>query len=200
MLMGIGFLFAARIYCTVARLLFAGDSFGLSAIESGSLLFADLLIIISILRSKLLNITVHVSQTLLHNSTAMFIAGVYLLALGVAVKIASLFGLGDVLFRNAFIILIAVVGVLALFLSSGIQYWIKRFITRHFNRPFHDYRKIWEALTTRTFSLVDLQDLCTAVANIIAETFGVSSVSIWLYMIIRNRFSPVPLTSPIRGK
>jgi putative PEP-CTERM system histidine kinase len=180
MLMGIGFLFAARIYCKAERLLSPGDVFRFSATESGALLLADLLIIISILRSKLQNITVHVSQALLHNSTAMFIAGVYLLVLGVVVKTASFVGVGDVLLRNEVIILIAVFGLLALFLSSGVQHWIKKFVTRHFNRSFHDYRKIWAALTKRTVSLVNLQDMCTAVANLIAETFGVTSVSVWL--------------------
>ncbi len=181
MLMGVGFLFAARIYCTVERVLSGGDSFRFSAIESGSLLIADFLIIISILRSKLQNITIHISQDLLLNSTAVVIAGVYLLALCIVVKIASFFGIGDILFHNAFVILIAVVGVLALFLSGGVQHWIKRFVTEHFNRPFHDYKKIWETLTKRTVSLVDLKDLCTVVAKIIAETFGVSAVSVWLY-------------------
>ncbi len=181
MLLGIGFLFAARIYCTAEKLMFVGDSFQFSAIESGSLLFADCLIIISIVRSKLKDITVHVSQDFLYNSTAMVIIGVYLLTLGVVAKIATYFGVGAVLLRNAFLILMAVVGVAALFLSGDVQYRIKKFIARHFKRPLYDYKKIWESLTKRTVSLVNLQDLCTAVANTIAETFGVSSVSIWLY-------------------
>lgn len=180
MLVGIGFIFASRIYCAVERILLSGNESLLSSVESGALLIADFLIIVSILRSKLENITIHVSQDLLHNSIAGLIAVCYLAFLGTIAKIGTWLGLGHSLLRNAFIILIAVVGVLALFMSGGVRFGIRRFVTRHFKRPFHDYKKIWETLTKRTVSLVDSQDMCTAVSGILAETFGVASVSIWL--------------------
>jgi putative PEP-CTERM system histidine kinase len=186
MALGIGSLFAVRIYSTAERLLFVGDHSLLFTIDSGTLIFADLLVVISLLRTRLQNINVYVSQDFLYNSIIISVVGVYLLTLGVVAQVARYFGASEVLLHNAFVIFIAVVGVAVLFLSSGIKFAIRKFISRHFKRPVHDYRKIWGSFTERTASLVDLYDQCNAMVRTVSEEFGVSSVSIWLNDELRN--------------
>ena len=185
-LLGIGSLFAARIYTIAERLLFVGDRSFLLTIDSGTLVLANLLVVVSLLRTRLRNINVYVSGDILYNSIVIFIVGIYLLALGVVAKVAQYFGAGEILLNNAFLIFIASVGLAVLFLSGGIRFRIRKFIGRHFKRPVHDYKKIWASLTERTASLVDLRDLCDAMARTVSETFGVTCVSIWLNDEIRN--------------
>jgi hypothetical protein len=100
--------------------------------------------------------------------------------------VAQYFGASEVLLNNTFLIFIAFVGVAVLLQSGSIKYRIRQFISRHFKRPVHDYRKVWASLTERTTSLVDLHDLCNAMARTVSEAFGVSCVSIWLNDGIRN--------------
>ncbi len=187
MALGIGSLFAARIYSTAERLLLAGDHSLLLTIDSGTLIFADLLVVISLFRSRFRNINVYISRDFLYNSIVISIVGVYLLALGVLAQVARYFGASEVLLHNAFVIFIAIAGVAVLFMSSGIQLEIRKFVSRHFNMPIHDYRKIWASLAERTTSFVDLRDQCNAMVRTISDVFAVSSVSIWLDDEIRNR-------------
>lgn len=187
MLLGVGSLFATRIYTSSERLLFSGETNLFVTIESSTLFFSNILIIVSILRTRLKNVSVYVSQDILYNSITILMVGIYLLALGFVAKVAQYFDAGQILFGNAFLIFIALVGMLILLLSSNIQHGIKKFISRHFERPVHNYRKVWSSLTDRMASLVNLQDLCTTVAKVISETFGVAAVSVWLSDEIKNR-------------
>jgi len=180
MLLGIGSLFAARIYTSSERILFLGDNPMLCAINSGMLLFADILVIVAALRTRLRHYSVYISQDLLYNSAVIVIVGIYLFGLGVLAKIARYFGAGEMLLQNAFLIFIALVGVSVLLLSGNLQFRTKKFISRHFKRPLYDYKKILGTLAERTISLVNMQDFCSAVAKNIAETVNVPTVSIWL--------------------
>jgi len=58
-----------------------------------------------------------------------------------------------------------------------------------FQRPLYDYRKTWMELTESTNSLIDIHDLCTAVASIVSKTFGILSVNIWLCDEAKERLS-----------
>jgi putative PEP-CTERM system histidine kinase len=186
MLLGIGCLFAARIYTTSERLLFLGDKSALCAIDSATLLFANLLVLVSAVRTHLRNYSVYVSQDVLYNSALILIVGVYLIALGVVAKIARYFGAGELLLQNAFLFFIAFVGLAVLLLSSDIRYRTEKFVSTHFRRPLYDYKKVLGALAERTTTLVNMQDFCSAVAKIIAETVHVPAVSIWLKSETQN--------------
>ncbi|HYA39779.1 MAG TPA: XrtA/PEP-CTERM system histidine kinase PrsK [Syntrophobacteraceae bacterium] len=186
MVLGVGVLIAARIYCTAERLLFAGDHSRLLTVDSGTLVLADILIAVAVLRTRLRNINVYVSGDFIYNSIIVLIVGIYLLAFGVAAKLAQYFVSSSLLLDNAFLIFIAFVGIAVLFLSQGIKFKLKRFISRHFKRPVYDYKKILGSFTTRTTSLVDLHDLCNTVARTASEVFGVSHSSVWLNDEVRN--------------
>ena len=180
MLLGIGSLFAARIYTSSERLLFLGDKTMLCAIDSGTLLFANVLVLASAVRTHLRNYNVYVSQDVLYNSAVIIIVGIYLFGLGVVAKIARYIGAGEILLQNAFLIFLAFVGISVLLLSGNLHFRTKKFISRHFKRPLYDYKKILGTLTERTISLVNVQDFCSAVAKSIAGTLNVPAVSIWL--------------------
>ena len=100
--------------------------------------------------------------------------------LGITVKLAIYLGLSETLFQSAFIVLLALLGAAALLLSEHVRYKLRRFIHRHFRKPFYDYRKIWTDFTHKTGSLTDTRRLCSAVAKTVSETFLASAVSIWL--------------------
>jgi putative PEP-CTERM system histidine kinase len=186
MLMGIGFIFAARVYTTTERLLFVGDNSFLFSVESATLLLGDLLIAVALIRSRLENIDVYVSRDLLYNSVVISIVGVYLLVVGTAAKLARYFGADGMLLDNAFLIFIALLGTSVLLLSESVRFKVRTFINRHFQRPPYDYQKVWASFTERLPSIIDLHDLCNAMARTVSETFSVACVSIWVNDEIRG--------------
>ena len=65
-------------------------------------------------------------------------------------------------------------------LSDQIRGKARQFVERNFRRPRHDYRKQWMAFTKGTSGVLDVHAYCAAVARAVAETFGTSSVTLWL--------------------
>jgi putative PEP-CTERM system histidine kinase len=57
---------------------------------------------------------------------------------------------------------------------------VKRFVSRHFRRPFYDYRQIWRDFTERTASRMDDASLCQQTVSLVSETLEVLSATIWL--------------------
>jgi putative PEP-CTERM system histidine kinase len=186
MVLGIGFIFAARIYSTAQRLLFVGDFSFLFLVDSATLLLGELMVIVGFIRTRLENVTVYISQDLLYNSIVISLVGAYLLIVGIAAKIARYFGTGAIILDNVFLILITLLGIAVLLLSDSLRFKIRNFISRHFQRPPYDYRKVWASFTERLTSMIDLRDLSNAMARTISETFGVACVSVWVNDEIRG--------------
>jgi putative PEP-CTERM system histidine kinase len=179
-LLGIGSVFAVRVYTIAQAVLYSSTANTYAILNASVLMAANLLIIVSFLRDRLRRADIYVSQQVLHGSLTLIIVGVYLMFVGIAAKTAQYFVIGKLLLNNAFIFFVAFLGVAALLLSDDLRHRIRRFTYLHFQRPTYDYRKIWTAFTSRTSSLVDIKDICQAIAKTVSENFGVSAVSIWL--------------------
>ena len=177
---GIGLLFSANIYTASQALLYSGIHAVSIQINSMALLMASSLIAYSFLRTKFAETEIYPSQKVLQQSFTVILAGAYLVVVGVLANMVVFLG-GDPSFPvKAFLLMLAVVCLGIVVLSDKIQQRIKLFVTRHFNRPAHDHRKIWAACTERTSLLVDPIDLSRAVVKLISETFELLSVTLWL--------------------
>jgi putative PEP-CTERM system histidine kinase len=180
MILGLGSLFAVRIYTASQVLLFSAVDMTLEAVNAGALIMADALIIFSLVRARLLPIDIYLSQGFLYNSITVLVVGIYLLMVGVLAKVVSYLGHSQSLPLDAFFVLLALLGLTTVLLSEQLRQEMKRFISRNFYRSHYDYRKEWTTFTQRTTSLLDSNDLCAAVTKMVSETFGVACVTIWL--------------------
>lgn len=180
MILGLGSLFAVRIYTESQALLFTTLHTAHESINAATLIVADLLILVSFARSRFLNVNVYLSQTALHHSLTVLVTGIYLVTVGLLAKLVSYFGGDRVLPVNAFFVFLALLAFTAILISDEWRQRSKRFISRHFQRPQYDYRREWTAFTERTTSLLETKALCDAIAKMVSETFGVACVTIWL--------------------
>jgi len=180
MLLGIGGLFAVQIYTVSHTLLFSSINRGMESINSLTVLVANILIIISLLRNRFLNVDIYFSRTLLYNSITVVVVGAYLLAVGILAKVIGYFGGNWAIPLGTFFVFIALLGLTAILLSDQLRQELKRFISRNFYQPRYDYRKEWTAFTQQTTSLMNVNDLCSAVSKMVSETFGAPCVTIWL--------------------
>lgn len=179
--LGLGGLFAVRVYTSSQVLLFSAVNTELEVFNAGALLVADGLILLSLVRTQLLNGEIYLSQAFLCNSLTTLIVGIYLLTVGVLARVIRHVGDPQGLPLHAFLMFLAFLGLTVILLSDHLRQQIKRFISRHFQRPRYDYRKEWTAFTRRTASLVEMRDLCVAVARMVSETFGAPAVTLWLW-------------------
>ena len=189
MVLGLGGLFAVEVYTISQILLFSSFSLALQSVNSYAVAVADLFVIFSLLRHRLLNVDIYLSRDFLYHSITVVVIGSYLLAVGILAKVIRYYGGDQILPLGTFFVFLSMLGLAVILLSDQLRQEIRRFITRNFYRPQYDYRREWTAFTQRTTSLVDVKDLCSAVSKMVSETFGVPSVTIWLLDEAENQIS-----------
>ena len=180
MMVGLAVLFGAKVYSCSQVLLYSAVNLSLVTVSATGLFIACSLIAVSLFRSKLANVDVYPSEVVLQHSLTAFLAGSYLLVVGVLAKAVAALG-GDAAFPlKTLLVLGALIGVTVLVLSDRVRQGTKRFVSRHFRRPLYDYRKVWSAFTEQTTSLLDESGFCRAMVRLVAENFEVLSVTVWL--------------------
>ena len=180
MILGVGCIFAVRIYTSSQTMLFHALNMSLELVNTGALLLGGILIAWSLFRTRLLNVDVFLSQSFLYNSFTILFVGVYLIMVGALAKLAILFDSGQHIPFSAFFVLLALLGLSTLLLSDRLRRTMKRLISRHFQRPLYDYQKEWLKFTGNTASVTDIKNLCHIVVNMMSKTFDILSVTIWI--------------------
>jgi putative PEP-CTERM system histidine kinase len=65
---------------------------------------------------------------------------------------------------------------------------VRRFVSRHFQRPLYDYRTVWRRVTEETAACVKPVDLCQAAVKLAADIFEALSITLWLVDDRRENF------------
>jgi putative PEP-CTERM system histidine kinase len=180
LVLGIGPLFATRIFTTSHALLVHGIHLELEIVNAVSLVVGGSLILVALHRAPYLHTRIYLSQTLLHRSLTLLAVGVYLLVVAFFAKVLdNLTGRSPLPLQSLFVFL-AFLGLAVTLLSDRVRLSVKRAISRHLHRPQYDYREAWMAFTERTASLIETKALCQAVCRMISEMFDTLAVTLWL--------------------
>ena len=179
--LGMSGICAVWIYIGSQALIYSALDTSLAMLVPAVLIGADILFAWGLVRSQFLNVDVYLSRTTIQFSFTALLASIYLVTIGLLAYMVRISNAQRPLPLDALLVLLALAGLAMLLLSDRLRERIKRFVTRHFRRPMYDYRKAWMDLTAKTNSLVQVRELCAAVARIVSQTFGILSVNIWLY-------------------
>ena len=188
MLLALGSLFAVRIYTCSQILLYSTLDSLLNTLNAGTLIIANSLILVSLSRTRQFNVNIYLSQTFLFNSFIVLIVGIYLIAVGILAKAIQYFNGSNGFFFKTLLIFILFLTLAIFILSEEVRQRLREFISRHFKLPHYDYRREWREFTKRTTSLVNIHHLSSSIVKMVAETLGVSSVSIWLFDELKGNF------------
>jgi putative PEP-CTERM system histidine kinase len=180
MALGVGGLFALRVYLASQDLLFSRLDTGLGPVSSVALLAANVLFTMSLLRGSSLNVDVYLSTAALRNSLTIVLAGVYLLAVGLLANLVRQFSPSGSLRIDAFLVFLSLTVLGILLLSNRLRRRLRIFVSAHFRRPLYDYRAVWMESTKRTTSVLDERELSAAASKLVSESLEILSVSVWL--------------------
>ncbi len=180
LVLGLGGLYALRIYTAGQAVLFKVLAPELELSNVAALLAGSALMLISLRRTRMLEINVEFSQTVIFHSLTVLLVGVYFLLVGVVVKTIQVMNLGDDFSIQVTAILLALLSLCILMLSDRMRRRVKEFISRHLRRPLYDYRKEWTAFTEATTSVTDPDELCKRVAERLSRVLDTLSVTVWL--------------------
>ena len=178
-ILALAVIFAGRIYTLSQSLLYSVYDLTLTDVESGALLIGCALMSIGYLRNGLAEIDVYPSPSLLQGTITVLLAGGYLFFIGLLAQVIALLGGAGSFRMQALLVLVGMACLAVLLLSERNRQRVKRFVSRHFKRPQHDFRKVWLLFTQRMSGVLDRDSVCSIAAKIISETFNVLSVTIW---------------------
>ena len=194
MIVGLGSLFAVRIYTGGQTLLFRSVDMGLEVVNACTLIVAAALMTRSLLRLRVLNVDFYPSHTVLYSSFTVVLVGVYFIVVGVLANLVRYFNGGQSLALRVFLVFLAFLGLSILLLSDQFRHKIKRFIAVQMKRSQYDYRKEWTKFTEKTSTITDVKNLCMTVSRMVSDTLEVLSVTVWLLDEPHARLRPVGST------
>src|SRR6478752_4729484 len=153
--LGAGLIFGVKLYTLSQLLLFSGYDPALERLQPVAVGMGCMLIIIGHTRSSFGAFDLYPSRALLQGSLTVILAGGYFLLVGVVAQATKLLGGAQGFPAQAFILLLGMVGLTMLLLSDRFRTGLQRFVSRHFRRAEHDFRKIWTEFTRRTSNVLD---------------------------------------------
>ena len=171
--LGLGGLFALRIYLASQSLLYNNLDTAFGTLQTTALIAANLLFGMSLRRGRSLNVDVYLSTATIQNSFAVILSGIYLLVAGVLAQLARHSISGRSLPVDTFIVFLSLTGLAVFLLSNRLRWGLRVFVSRNFRRPTYDYRSIWMQLTRRTTSLLDPTELSAAAAGMVSRIAGI---------------------------
>ncbi len=192
---GLGGLFAVHLYSASQALLYSAIQPWLQSLETGALLLACLTLTVAFLRVESLSADLYPSKQAIYGSITIGLAGTYLFIVGVLAKIATALGGDGNLPLKSFLVLTGLAAAAALALSDRFRLLTKQFISRHFQRPVYDYRKIWQGFSENISSCQDPASLGRETVRLISATVEALSVSFWLVELRERRMTLAASTS-----
>lgn len=180
LILGVGAIFAAKIYTNSQILLLHSINITLETINIFIIIAANILIVWSFIRSRWLNVNIYLSESFLYNSVIILLIGIYLLAIGVLTKVLTYINLPQSFLLETLILFLACLSITVIIFSNQVRENVKKFIHFHFKRPLYDYRSIWTSFTQRINTLLGIKETCNTITKMVSEIFNVSGVTIWL--------------------
>jgi putative PEP-CTERM system histidine kinase len=179
MFLGLTMIFGVKIYTLSQMLLFSAYDPALSRLATLGVILGCALLAVGHFRSGFGKIDLYPSRTVLQGSLTILLAGGYFLVVGVLAQLVKMMGGMASFPAQALVVLLGLVGLTVLLLSDRFRTGLQRFVSRHFQRAEHDFRKIWTEFTKRTSSVLDEITLAVNAAEVISENFHVLGVTVF---------------------
>ncbi len=180
LIVGIASIFLFLIYSYSYLLLFPAADFEFSDVTPSVILLGSCLAAISLLRHSMGDVDVSVSMDVVRKSVIVMVVGVYLLSVGLVGQMVRAFGGDFSSYLQVVFVFLALVFIVLVLLSTRARQTAKMFVNRHFYRSKYDYRKEWLRLTDSLSSKLNVHDLASSLANLLAEIFWIDTTFLWL--------------------
>jgi putative PEP-CTERM system histidine kinase len=194
--LGLGVIFGAHIYVRSQAILFSTHDLALTTIESSGLLIGCVFLAVAYARTGLVEVDAYPSRAVLRSSITVLIVGGYLFAVGVLAQVVRRFGGAESFQFQALVVLVGIAGLAVLLLSDRLRQQLYAFVGRHFARAQHDSVTVWTTLSRELGTARDATGVCQAAARLVASTFEVLSVSVWLVDESGDRLALAASTVP----
>jgi hypothetical protein len=170
-LLGLMGAFVFHGYVLTVALLFGGVDAVLFAARSIALLLAVLLLTRAVVRERLLNVDIYVGREVAYTSITLLGAGVYLVVIGLVVKVLQVANVELNLFVTSSGVFLVLFLLGAALTNESVRKRMMLFVDRNFYSNKHDYRVQWERFSAHTSAALNRGILAERVVDFVSETF-----------------------------
>ena len=199
-IIGVGALLSFHIYLASKALLFSIIDVKYLPVASVIVLISCSIVFSTVVRNRLLDIDIFISRYVVYNSMTVLLVGAYLLIVGLIAQGIKLAGGSFDTFWSTLFTFIAIVGIVASFLSTRLRRKIQLFINRHFYKHKYEFRDKWMETTEKIGAKSDILQIQKSVVEMISETMGAQEVYLWLYEPAYRRYYLASSTVPVFGQ
>lgn len=172
-----------RLYVHSQGLLFSSaDIAPLWGLEAVALLIGCTFLTLAHIRTGAgwADITVYPSSAVIRSSLTVLVVGGYLLIVGVLAQSVEWLGGTAFFLLQTTVVLVGLTGLAVLVLSDRARQRLHAFVARHFGKAQHDSVKVWTSVSEQIGAVSTPAALAEAATRVVAHTFDVLSVSVWL--------------------
>jgi putative PEP-CTERM system histidine kinase len=178
---GICAILAVKLYSLSQDIIYTGHTIRHDLLNSVTLLFSCMLMAFGHFRAGFASIDLYPSTSVLRGSVTLVVAGGYFILVGLMAKVVAKLDNASGFPLQAMLLLIGGVGFVVLLSSDRYRTILNRFVSRHFRRPEHDYRRVWNEFTNKTSSVIEAEVLAERAADVIAANFHVLGVDVFVF-------------------
>ncbi len=169
------------IYLASQALLFQQTNIQLVLTKSIVILFCMLIMSVSIVRQKLLDVDIFVSRYVVYNSVTIIGTSAYLLVVGLVFEVIKFYNIPFQYFLKVLFIFISLFILILLLSISSLRRRIQLFINRHFYKHKYEFRDTWMETIERMSVKNSIDDICNTLLEMISQIMCAQNVTIWLY-------------------
>jgi len=179
--LGAGGLLAFLIYVASQNLLFSRINLGLAPVSSSVFLVCALVMAFSLVRHRLMDVNFYVSRSVMYNTVTVFVAGAYLVFVGLVSQVVQSFDLVPGYPLEVIFLFVAILILLGVFLSDRVRWKVRMAINRHFYRGRYDYRREWLRFSDGLSLKLTMAELVSPILEMVKDTVGTKAASLWLW-------------------
>lgn len=177
---GIGLFLAVYIVLSSLAVLFSRIDIRFSIVGSTVLVSGVLLVLHAIKKYGFTPVPIFIGRQVIYTSVTVSIVGIYLVAVGLVVKLFMIFGFNLASFFS-FMAAFFVFFLLVLFVfSSSFKKRLRVFVDRGFYKDQYDYRREWADVGERLGTILNIDELISEVQKIVKEIMQVDAVEVVL--------------------
>ena len=169
------------IYLASQLLLFSNISVQLILTRSIVTLICTLIMSVSIVRQRLLDVDIFVSRYVVYNSVAIMGISAYLLGVGLVFEVIKYYHIPFDYFLKVLFIFVSLFILVVLLFVSSLRRRIQLFINRHFYKHKYEFRDAWMETIEKISLKNSIGDICNTLLEMISQKMYAQDVTVWLY-------------------
>lgn len=185
---GVGGTLAFYVFLSSQALLFSAINAEMLVLASVITLITVSMTAVFIVRHRQLEVDIFVSRYVVYGSFTVLVVGLYLIGMGVVIRVIRHLDIPLGFFFTALFIFVSLLFLALLLFTSFLRRKVQLFINRHFYSHKYEFRDKWMETIEKISSKRSVGEITSTLTELISETTGARGVHLWLLDPVTGKY------------